>query len=45
MWAMVVGGVPLGQTKVLWELDPGVSMEYMLYAAEEYNFAVNEGTE
>ena len=42
IWAMVIAGVPLGQRKVLWKLDPSTTMEDLSFAADEYNSTADE---
>ena len=42
IWAMVIAGVPLGQRKVLWKLDPETSLEDLSFAADEYNATADD---
>ena len=42
IWATVIAGVPLGQRKVLWKLDPNTTMEDLSFAADEYNSTADE---
>ena len=42
IWAMVIAGGPLGQRKVLWNLDPDTSVEDLTFAADEYNSTADD---